>query len=51
MIDLVTQMKMSVEEKNVSKEILGFFPTIQLKWDVESGSIRNISLGKTTSSF
>jgi hypothetical protein len=51
MIDLVTQMKMSVEEKNVSKEILGFFPTIQLKWDAESGSIRNISLGKTTSSF
>ena len=50
MIDLVTQMKMSMEEKNVSKEILGFFPTIQLKWDAESGSIRNISLGKTTSS-
>jgi hypothetical protein len=50
MIDLVTQMKMAVEEKNVSKEILGFFPTIQLKWDAESGSIRNISLGKATTS-
>ena len=50
MIDLVTQMKMSVEEKNVSKEILGFFPTLQLKWDAESGSIRNISIGKTTTS-
>jgi hypothetical protein len=50
MINLVTQMKMSVEEKNVSKEILGFFPTLRLKWDAESGSIRNISFGKTTTS-
>jgi hypothetical protein len=50
MIDLVTQMKMSLEEKNVSKEILGFFPTLRLKWDAESGSIRNISIGKTTAS-
>ena len=50
MIDLVTQMKMPMEEKNVSKEILGFFPTIQLKWDAESGSIRNISFGKTSTS-
>jgi hypothetical protein len=48
LIDLVTQMKMSLEEKNVSKEILGFFPTIQLKWHAESGSIKNISYGKTT---
>jgi hypothetical protein len=48
MIDLVTQMKMSLEEKDVSKEILGFFPTIQLKWYAESGSICNISSGKTT---
>jgi hypothetical protein len=50
MIDLVTQMKMSMEEKNVSKEILGFFPIIQLKWDAESGSIRNISFSKSTTS-
>ena len=43
MIDLVTQMKMSAEEKNIAKEMLGIFPAIQLKWDAESGSIRNIS--------
>ena len=50
MIDLVTQMKMSAEEKNISKELLGIFPTIQLKWDVESRSIRNISFGNRTTS-
>lgn len=48
MIDLETQMKMSLEEKNVSQSILGSFPTIQLKWYAESGSIRNISLDKKT---
>jgi hypothetical protein len=46
-IDLVTQMKMSVEEKNVSKEILSFFPTIYLKWYADSGSICHIFPDKT----
>lgn len=47
-IDLVTQMKMTVEEKNVSKEILGFFPTIYLKWYADSGSICHIFPDKTS---
>lgn len=50
MIDLVTQMKMSAEEKNIAKDMLGFYPAIQLKWDAESGSIRNISFGNRTTS-
>jgi hypothetical protein len=48
LIDLETQMKMSLEEKNVSKAILEFFPTLQLKWHAESRSLRNISLGMKT---
>ena len=46
MIDLVTQMKMPAEEKNIAKEMLGIFPAIQLKWDAESKILRrNISFG------
>jgi len=48
MIDLETQTKMSLEEKNVSKAIIEFFPAIQMKWHAESGSIRNISFGMKT---
>jgi hypothetical protein len=50
MIDLVTQMKMPAEEKNIAKEMLGIFPAIQLKWDAESRFIRNISFGNRTTS-
>jgi hypothetical protein len=46
-IDLITQMKMSVEEKNVSKEILRVFPTLYLKWYANSGSIFPIFPDKT----
>jgi hypothetical protein len=47
MVDLVTQMKMSADERIIAKDILEFYPTIQLKWDAESGSISNISFGKS----
>ena len=50
MVDLVTQMKMSGEEKSIAKDMLEFYPTIQLKWDAQSGSIRNISSGKRATS-
>ena len=50
MVDLVTQMKMSGEEKSIAKDMLEFYPTLQLKWDAQSGSIRNISCGKRATS-
>ncbi len=50
MIDLVTSMKASREEKGVAQEILDVFPVIQLKLENETGTIRTISLGSSSGS-
>jgi hypothetical protein len=50
MVDLVTSMKASKEEKGMAQEIIEVFPIIQLKWDNESKAIRTISLSKSLNS-
>jgi hypothetical protein len=50
MVDLVTSMKASKEEKGIAQEIIEVFPIIQLKWDNELKSIRTISLSKSQNS-
>ncbi|HYA15185.1 MAG TPA: PilZ domain-containing protein [Syntrophales bacterium] len=50
MIDMLTIMKASKEEKDIAHEVLQAFPTVLLNWDRESGSIRTIPLGKASSS-
>jgi hypothetical protein len=50
LIDLVTNMKMSKEEKFKARDVLEIFPALQLKWDADSGSIRSISFGKSSGS-
>jgi hypothetical protein len=50
MIDLITSMKASKEEKGIAQEILSVFPIVQLKWEGESKTIRTISFGKTFNS-
>jgi hypothetical protein len=48
MIDLVTSVKASREEKGIAQEILDVFPLIQLRWDADTNSIHTISTGSTT---
>lgn len=48
LIDLVTSMKASKEEKGVAQEILDVFPLIQLKLDNETGDIRTISYSSSS---
>jgi hypothetical protein len=48
MIDLITSMKASREEKGVAQEILDVFPLIQLKLENETGTIRTISFGSSS---
>ncbi len=45
MIDLVTSVKASSEEKSLAKDVLDAFPVIQLKRDHESSSLRTIASG------
>jgi len=45
MIDLVTSVKASREEKGLAQDVLDAFPVIQLKWDPESKSMRTIAGG------
>jgi hypothetical protein len=47
MIDLITSMKASREEKGVAQEILDVFPLIQVKLENETGNIRTISFGNS----
>ncbi len=47
MIDLVTSVKASREEKGVVQDILDAFPVIQLKWDPETNNIHTISTGSS----
>ncbi len=49
MIDLVTGLKASREEKEVVKDVLDSFPVVQLKWEREAGAVRAVSLGKALS--
>ncbi len=48
LIDLITSMKASREEKGMAQEILDVFPLIQLKLDNETGDIRTISYGSSS---
>jgi Tfp pilus assembly protein PilZ len=50
MIDLVTSMKISKEERGVAQEILDAFPLVQLKWESETNEIHTFSSGNTSSS-
>lgn len=45
MIDLVTSVKASREEKGLAQEVLDAFPVIQLKWNPETKSMRTITGG------
>lgn len=47
MIDLVTSMKASKDEKGTAQEILEVFPIVQLRYDNDTSSIFTISFGKT----
>ena len=48
MIDLITSMKTSREEKGIAQEILDVFPMIQLKLENETGIIHTISYGSSS---
>ncbi len=48
MIDLITSMKTSREEKGIAQEILDVFPMIQLKFENETGIIHTISFGSSS---
>jgi hypothetical protein len=47
-IDLITSIKASKEEKGLLYEILDVFPILQVRWDGDSRSIRTISSGKAS---
>ena len=50
MVDLVTSVKASREEKGIAQEILDVFPLIQLRWDPEANNIYTISSGAAAGS-
>jgi hypothetical protein len=50
LMDLITNMKSSREEKNAAKQILDNFPLVQLKLENETGIIRTISFGSSSES-
>ena len=50
MVDLVTSVKSSREEKGITQEILDVFPLVQLRWDQETNHIHTISSGSRDSS-
>jgi len=49
MVDLVTSVRSSREEKGIAQEILDVFPLIQLKWDQETNNIHTLSGGVASS--
>jgi hypothetical protein len=49
MLDLITSLKSSREEKSASQKILDVYPLVQLKWESESNAIHTISLGNPAS--
>jgi hypothetical protein len=46
-IDIVTSIKASKEEKQLAHDLFQVFPVVQAKWDRLNDSIRTISSGKT----
>jgi Tfp pilus assembly protein PilZ len=50
LIDLVTSMKASKEEKGEAQEILEVYPVVQLRWENEAKAIRTFSVGNKSSS-
>jgi len=50
MVDLVTSVRASREEKGIAQEILDVFPLIQLRWDPETNNIHTISCGTAVGS-
>jgi Tfp pilus assembly protein PilZ len=50
MVDLVTSMKASKEERGVAQDILEVFPIVQLRWESEGNAIRTFSTGNKSSS-
>ena len=50
MIDLATNIKASKEERATAERALHIFPTAQLQWERNTGTIRTMILGKTSNS-
>ena len=50
LLDLVTSVKSTQEEKGIVQEILDVFPLLQLKWDPETNTIHTISRGMSANS-
>ena len=50
MIDLITGMKASREEKGIVQEALEVFPVVQLKWESETDGIHILSSGSSSGS-
>lgn len=48
MVDVVTSIKASREEKGITNEILKIFPLIQLRWNPETNKIHTITQGTTS---
>jgi Tfp pilus assembly protein PilZ len=48
MVDLVTSMKISKEERSVAQEIIEVFPVVQLKWENTTNGIHAFSSGQTS---
>ncbi len=49
MVDLITSVKSSREDKSIAQNVLDVFPVIQLKWDQQTNSIHTISSGAASS--
>lgn len=45
MVDLITSVKASREDKDIAQNVLDAFPVIQLKWDQQTNNIHTISNG------
>jgi hypothetical protein len=49
MVDVITSVKSSREEKSAVQKILDVYPLVQLKWESETNAIHTISLGNPSS--
>ena len=47
LIDLLTSMKASKDEKGIAQGILEVFPVVQVRWDASSNSISTMSIGNS----
>lgn len=48
MVDLITSVKASREDKGIAQNVLDVFPVIQVKWDAQTNSIHTISSGSAS---